>query len=490
MIPDSAIEIAAAVKAGTLSAEEAARRSLAAAKDRDPELGAFLEIFEDSAIAAARAVDDKRKSGADLGSLAGVPVAIKDNILSFGHRASCGSKMLENYRAPYDSTVVARLKAQDAIILGRTNCDEFAMGSSTENSAFFTTKNPWDDKRVPGGSSGGSAAAVAEGFVPLALGSDTGGSIRQPASFCGVVGMKPTYGRVSRYGLIAFASSLDQIGPLSRTVADAALALAAIAGPDPRDSTCSNRPAEDYANGLGGGLRGLRIGIPREFLETQGLDPEVERSVRDAIKTLESLGASVKEISLPHSSYAVNAYYLIAPAEASSNLARFDGIRYGRSSPMSSDVVGAYELSRSEGLGPEVKRRIMLGTYALSAGYYDAYYAKAVRVRTLIRRDFDDAFRDVDILAAPTSPTTAFRLGEHAKDPLSMYLSDIFTIPANLAGIPALSLPCGLSRSGLPIGLQLLGPAFSDALLLRVAAVLEKNRPFPSRGGRAALSAS
>ncbi len=473
----SAAQIAAQVAAGAITAENVAGDHWARIEKVEPRLKAFVTLLKEPSLAQARAVDVKRAKGARLGRLAGVPVALKDNILLKGVETTCSSKILKGFRAPYDATVVERLKAEDAVFVGKTNLDEFAMGSSTENSAFFPTANPWDTDRVPGGSSGGSAAAVAAGCCPLALGSDTGGSIRQPAAFCGVVGLKPTYGLVSRYGLIAFASSLDQIGPFTRTVEDAALALAVFAGHDPRDSTSAAEPPARALKGLAGDVKGLRIGLPREYF-IAGMDPEVEQSVRAAVELLKSLGATVRELSLPHTKYAVATYYLIAPSEASSNLARFDGIRYGFSQRQAQSLEEVYEASRGEGFGPEVKRRIMLGTYALSSGYYDAYYAKAQRVRTLIARDFAQAFKEVDVVAAPTTPTPPFRFGEKTGDPLAMYLSDIFTIPSNMAGNASLSVPCGLSRSGLPIGLQLIGPAFGEGTILRAARALEAAKPF------------
>ncbi len=481
----SAAEIARGVKDGKHSATEVAEAFLLRIRRFDAKLRCFLAVLEDAARAQARAVDAKRGRGETLGPLAGVPVALKDNLQLLGAPTTCASRILEGYTAPYDATVTVRLKAADAVILGKTNLDEFAMGSSTENSAYFKTANPWDLSKVPGGSSGGSTAAVAGGLCAAALGSDTGGSIRQPASFCGVVGLKPTYGRVSRYGLVAFASSLDQIGPLTRTVEDSALMMAAIAGPDPRDSTCADRPVPDFSRVLAEGIRGLRVGLPREYF-IAGTDPEVDRAVRSGVDLLKRMGAEIREVSLPHSKYAVSAYYVIAPSEASSNLARFDGIRYGARSQDGADLLDAYEATRGVGFGAEVKRRIMLGTYALSAGYYDAYYAKAQRVRTLVRGDFAEAFREVDLIATPTAPTAAFGIGEKSSDPLAMYLSDVFTIPSNLAGIPGISVPCAMSARGLPIGLQFMAPAFREELLIRAAAVLERERPFPAPWDREA----
>jgi len=470
--------LARAVASGQASAEEVLREHLARLRAWEPQLGAYLRVLEPQALAQARAVDAKRGRGEALGRLAGVPVAVKDNMLVRGVETTAGSRVLQGHTAAYDATVVRRLLDEDAVLLGQTNMDEFAMGSSTENSAFQVTRNPWDADRVPGGSSGGSAAAVAAGLCRLALGSDTGGSIRQPASFCGVVGLKPTYGRVSRHGLIAFASSLDQIGPLARSVEDAALALSVIAGPDPMDSTCATMPVPDYLQSLGAGVKGLRVGLPKEYF-VAGLDPEVEAAVRAAVAELGKLGAEVREVSLPHTRYAVSAYYVLAPSEASSNLARFDGVRYGRRSARAKTLQELYELSRGEGFGPEVKRRIMLGTYALSAGYYDAYYGKAQRVRTLIRGDFSAAFQQVDVIAAPVAPSAAFRLGEKSSDPVAMYLGDALTIPSSMAGNASLSLPCGLTQAGLPIGLQLIADSFCEGTLLRAAAAYERAHPFP-----------
>jgi aspartyl-tRNA(Asn)/glutamyl-tRNA(Gln) amidotransferase subunit A len=397
-----------------------------------------------------------------------------------GEPTSAGSRILEGFVSPYDSTVVERLRASGAVIVGRTNLDEFAMGSSTENSAFGPSRNPWDPDRTPGGSSGGSAAAVAAGIVPLALGSDTGGSIRQPAACVGVVGMKPTYGRVSRWGLVAFASSLDQIGPFTRTAADCALALGAISGHDPRDSTSLPEAVPDYRAAQTGDVSGLVIGLPREYFEAKGADPQVLESVHASVAELERAGAKLRSVSLPHTRYGIAVYYLIAPAEASSNLARYDGVRYGHRAKGARDLRDLYHRTRSEGFGPEVKRRILLGTYVLSAGYYDAYYRKAQQVRTLLRRDFEEAFRGCDVIATPTSPEVAFRIGEKASDPLSMYLSDIYTVTANLAGIPGVSVPCGFVR-GLPVGLQILGRALDEATVLRVADAWQRRSDFHLR---------
>ena len=442
----------------------------------DNDVKAYLALTPEAALADAAAADALFTAADDparLPALLGIPLAVKDVILVEGVPTTCGSRILEDFMPPYEATVTAKLRAAGAVILGKTNTDEFAMGSSTENSAYFTTHNPWDLSRVPGGSSGGSAAAVAAGECLGALGSDTGGSVRQPAGLCGVVGLKPTYGRVSRYGLVAFASSLDQIGPLARDVTDAALLLNTIAGYDPRDSTSMNVPVPGYRAALTGDVRGLRVGVPREYF-IDGMQPQVEQAVRAAIDTLAALGAEVVEISLPNTEHALPVYYLIAPAEASANLARFDGVRYGLRHPDAETMWQGYTMTRGAGFGPEVKRRIMLGTYALSAGYYDAYYLKAQQVRTLLKQDFDQAFQQVDVIACPTSPTTAFKIGEKADDPLSMYLADVFTLSLNLAGNCGLSLPCGFDAAGLPIGLQLIGPAFGEGTILRAAHAYEQ----------------
>jgi aspartyl-tRNA(Asn)/glutamyl-tRNA(Gln) amidotransferase subunit A len=419
---------------------------------------------------------DRRIAAGEAGPLTGIPMALKDVICTRGVLTTCSSRMLENFVPPYDATVTRRLREAGAVLLGKTNMDEFAMGSSTENSAFFPTRNPWDLERVPGGSSGGSAAAVAADECLFALGSDTGGSIRQPAALCGIVGLKPTYGRVSRYGLVAFASSLDQIGPLTKDVTDCALVMQVIAGHDPADSTSANVPVPDYRAALTGDIRGLRVGVPKEYF-VAGMQPEVEACVREAIAQLGRLGAEIEEISLPHTDYALATYYIIAPAEASSNLARYDGVKYGYSALDKDDLWEAYSATRQYGFGPEVKRRIMLGTYALSSGYYDAYYVKAQKVRTLIKQDFDQAFERVDVVATPTSPTVAFRLGEKTQDPLQMYLSDVCTLPINIAGIAGISIPCGFA-GGLPVGLQLIGKPFDESTLLRVAYAYEQSTTF------------
>jgi aspartyl-tRNA(Asn)/glutamyl-tRNA(Gln) amidotransferase subunit A len=434
----------------------------------DGEIGAYLTLTRERAMEQADHIDRMAAEGKPLPPMGGVPVAIKDVMCTRGVRTTAGSKILGNFIPPYDCTAVARLEAAGAVVLGKLNCDEFAMGSSNENSAFHPVHNPRDKTRVPGGSSGGSAAAVAAEMAVAALGSDTGGSIRQPAAFCGVVGMMPTYGRVSRYGLIAFASSLDHIGPLARTVKDAAIVLRTIAGRDPMDSTSADVPVPDYVAELDRPVRGVRIGVAKEYFG-EGLDPEVRKAVEDGIQTLAKLGCEVVPVSLPHSKYAIPTYYLVATAEASSNLARFDGVRYGYRAKNARTLSEMYRRSRDEGFGAEVKRRIMLGTYALSAGYYDAYYLKAQKVRTLLTRDFHEAFNKVDAIVTPTTPTAAFKLGEKVDDPLAMYLADIYTVTADLAGIPGISIPCGRTRGNLPIGLQILGKHFDEATILRVA---------------------
>lgn len=480
----SAYEVSRLLARKEIGAEELTRAALDRIEAVEGQVKAFVTLTPEAALEQARAVDTARVRGDDLGPLAGLPMALKDNLCTEGVRTTCSSKMLENWVPPYDAFVVKKLKEAGAVFLGKLNMDEFAMGSSTENSRFFPTRNPWDLERVPGGSSGGPAAAVAAGEVFYSLGSDTGGSIRQPASFCGVVGMKPTYGRVSRSGLVAFASSLDQIGPLTREVIDCALVLQAIAGHDPADSTSADLPVPDYLAALQTDIKGIKVGVPKEYFAA-GIEPEVAALVRRAIDRLADLGAICEEISLPHTEYALPAYYLVAPAEASSNLARYDGVAYGFRLP-GKDLVDMYTKTRSEGFGPEVKRRIMLGTYALSSGYYDAYYLKALKVRTLIRRDFEEAFQHYDVLATPTSPTVAFRFGERLGDPLSMYLSDLFTIPVNMAGLPAISIPCGFSQ-GLPVGLQLIAKPFAEEILFRVAYTFEQAtasmRRWPRLGG-------
>lgn len=450
----------------------------------DNQIRAYLSLTPELAIEQARAADERlaraRRTGEEtLPPLLGIPLAIKDVLCTAGITTTCGSHILDGFVPPYDATVVARLQEAGFVLLGKTNTDEFAMGSSTENSAYFTTRNPWDLTRVPGGSSGGSAAAVATGEALGALGTDTGGSVRQPAAFCGIVGLKPTYGRVSRYGLVAFASSLDQVGTLTRDVADSALLLGVIAGPDPHDSTAVSEPVPDYLAQLQGEVKGLRIGVPKEYF-VSGIEPGVEAAVREALVQFQTLGVTVETVSLPHTEYALPVYYLLAPAEASANLARYDGVKYGFSVPNACDHKELYKLTRAQGFGAEVKRRIMLGTYALSAGYYDAYYLKAQKVRTLIRQDFDRAFQSVDAIVAPTSPSVAFPIGARVDDPLQMYLSDIFTLSANLAGICGVSIPCGFSQ-GLPVGLQILGRAFDEATILRLAYAYEQSTPWHTR---------
>ena len=446
---------------------------------RDPKIGAFLTVCHERALDDARAADQRRASGED-GPLLGVPIALKDVILTRGVRTTAASRILEGFVGPYDATVTQRLAAAGAVLLGKLNCDEFAMGSSTENSGLQTTRNPWDPERTPGGSSGGSAAAVAAGECPISLGTDTGGSIRQPAAHCGVVGMKPSYGRVSRYGIIAYASSLDQVGPLGRNVRDCAHVLHAIAGHDPRDSTSVPEPVPDYVSSLGASLAGTRIGIPAEYF-VEGMQPAVADAVAAAIEAMVGEGCKRVDLALPHTEHAMATYYLIATAEASSNLARYDGVKYGLRREAGGGLLDMYRETREAGFGSEVKRRIMLGTYALSAGYYDAYYLKAQQVRTLIRRDFERAFADVDVIVTPISPTTAFRLGEKTDDPLQMYLTDVFTIAVNLAGLPAISIPCGYDEAGLPIGLQVIGKPFAEERVLQVAHAYEQLSPWRGR---------
>jgi aspartyl-tRNA(Asn)/glutamyl-tRNA(Gln) amidotransferase subunit A len=445
----------------------------------DGRVAAYLTVTRELALGQAAAADARWAAGRPRGPLDGVPVAVKDVLCTRGVRTTCGSRILESYVPPYDAAAVTRLAEAGAVLLGKLNLDEFAMGSSTEHSAFFPTRNPWDPARVPGGSSGGAAAAVAARLAAATLGTDTGGSIRQPAAFCGVVGVKPTYGRVSRYGLVAFASSLDQIGPFGRSVADAALVLQAIAGHDPADSTSVDRPVPDYGAALSRGVEGLRLGVPSEYF-IEGMDPEVEAAVREAIAVLEKAGAAVEPVSLPHTEYALAAYYLIAPAEASSNLARYDGVKYGLRAGGARDLTEMYGRTRAAGFGAEVKRRVMLGTYALSAGYHDAYYGKAQRVRTLVRRDFEQAFERVDLIVTPTTPNVAFRFGDKA-DPVQMYLNDVFAVPANLAGLPGVSVPAGFTGGGLPIGLQLVGRAFDEATVLGAAWAYERATDWHTR---------
>jgi len=474
----TACEIRDAFTGGRLSARAVLEELFSIIQDREPPVDAFLTLMQEQALERAEALDEKRRSGQRPGVLAGIPVAVKDNICTRGTRTTCASGILRNFVPPYDAHVVERLLAEDAIIIGKTNLDEFAMGSSTENSAFKITRNPWDTTRIPGGSSGGSAAAVAARMAPLALGSDTGGSVRQPAALCGVVGVKPTYGRVSRYGLVAFASSLDQIGPFARTAEDAALLLGVIAEPDRKDTTCTNRAAGDYLSACRRPIERLTMGLPEEFF-IEGTDPQVVKALEEARRQFERIGVKFKDVSLPHSridmvggrpsSYAVACYYILCTAEASSNLARYDGVRYGHRSHTHQDMMDMYSRSRAEGFGDEVKRRIMLGTYALSSGYYDAYYLKAARVRNLIAQDFKRAFESVDLILSPATPTPAFKIGEKTDDPLEMYLSDIFTISCNLAGICGVSVPCGFTDDGLPIGMQLMGRHWDEARLLRAA---------------------
>jgi aspartyl-tRNA(Asn)/glutamyl-tRNA(Gln) amidotransferase subunit A len=464
-----------AVRSGARSAVEVCREALTRIEAADPALHAFNTVAAEHALARAAEIDRDHSRFRDA-PLAGVPVALKDNICTRGIKTTASSRILENFVPPYDATVVSRLTAAGAVIIGKTNCDEFAMGSSTENSAFGPSHNPWALDRIPGGSSGGSAVAVAAGMTPLALGSETGGSIRQPAAMCGILGLKTTYGRVSRYGLLAFGSSLDQIGPLTRRASDAAIALAVVAGSDPADATCSSAPVDDYSAALTGEVRGTRIGVPWSLLES-GVDPDIASAFKNALDVLKARGATVIDIDMPHAKYAIPVYYLVATAEASSNLARYDGVRYGFRDPQN-ELGAMYSRTREKGFGAEVKRRIMLGTYVLSAGYYDAYYVKAQQVRTLILRDYDQAFERVDVVAMPTSPTPPFKLGERTSDPLQMYLADIFTVSANLAGLPAVSMPCGFTPSAsgaLPVGLQLTGRRFDEATLLRMTDAYERD---------------
>jgi aspartyl-tRNA(Asn)/glutamyl-tRNA(Gln) amidotransferase subunit A len=476
----TAAELVALQAAGRASAVEIADAHLAAIEKLDGTYKAFQHVEPARVRAVAAAVDAKRASRQPLGPLAGVPVAVKDVLCTKGMPTTCSSKMLAGYVPPYDADAVERLQAADAVVLGKTNMDEFAMGSSTENSAYFTTRNPWDIERIPGGSSGGSAAAVAGRLAPLSLGTDTGGSIRQPAALCGIVGLKPTYGRCSRYGLIAFASSLDQVGPFARDLTDTALLLGVIAGHDRRDSTSVPEPVPDYTATLNTPVTGLRIGVPKEFFG-DGLDAEVRAAVEAALKEYQRQGATLVDVSLPHSPFALAAYYIVAPAEASSNLARFDGMHYGHRTAEAGDLIATYARSRSEGFGPEVRRRIMIGTYVLSSGYKDAYYLKALKIRRLVKQDYDTAFERCDVIMGPTSPVAAFKAGDKSDDPLAMYLNDIYTVSGNLAGIPGVSVPCGLTAGGLPIGLQLLGPAFSEEKLLRVGRMYERATDWHTR---------
>jgi len=443
-------------------------------------LHSFVTLTEELAYEQAEEAGRRFSSGNNLSSLTGIPISIKDIICTQGLLTTCASKILSNFIPPYDGTVIKRLREAGAVFVGKTNMDEFGMGSSTETSYFGVTKNPWDLGRIPGGSSGGSAAAVASDECIASLGTDTGGSVRQPAALCGVVGLKPSYGRVSRFGLIAYASSLDQIGPITKDVMDCAILMKEIAGHDPLDSTSARIPVPDYCRSLAQGIKGMRIGVPKEYF-VEGIDPDVERAVKDALRIFEKLGATCDEVSLPHTEYALAAYYIIAPAEASSNLARYDGVKYGYRTESAESLLDMYMKTRAEGFGTEVKRRIMLGTYALSAGYYEAYYKKAQQVRTLVKKDFDEAFEHFHVLVTPTSPTPAFRIGERLDDPLKMYLSDVYTIPINLAGITALSIPCGFSHEGLPIGLQIIGKQFQEDVVLRVAYAFEKDTDYHLR---------
>lgn len=468
---------------GEISSRELTESVFSRIDKAEGKIRAYITITRDTAMKESEEADRMLKTGVmgqGSSSILGVPLAIKDNICTDGIRTTCSSKILGNFVPPYESTVTRRLKDAGYILLGKTNMDEFAMGSSTENSVLGPTRNPWNLDRIPGGSSGGSAAAVASDECIAALGSDTGGSIRQPAACCGVVGLKPTYGRVSRYGLVAFASSLDQIGPITKDVEDSAILMNIIGGHDPLDSTSADIPLPDFRKALNRDIRGLRIGIPDEYF-LEGMDKEVEKSIRDAIKVIEGLGAETIKISLPHTGYAIATYYILATSEASSNLARYDGVKYGFRIEKSGDLLDMYIKTRSRGFGIEVKRRIMLGTYALSSGYYEAYYRKAQQVRTLIKRDFDEAFKKIDAIITPTSPTAAFRIGEKAEDPLQMYLSDIFTISVNLAGVPAISIPCGFTSDNLPIGLQLIGKHFDEETILRIAHVYEQNTEWHRR---------
>jgi len=475
------------LQSGEVSSCELVEDHLNRLEAAEPSLHAYLEVTAERARSDARRIDEARAAGEDLGPLAGLPLAIKDNLCTRGVRTTCASRMLDQFVPPYESTVTERLWQAGGVLVGKTNLDEFAMGGSTETSAFGATQNPWNTDHVPGGSSGGSAAAVASGSCIASLGSDTGGSIRQPASFCGVVGLKPTYGRVSRWGLVAFASSLDQVGPFATSVADAAELLQVIAGPDPRDSTCLKADVPDFSSGLNQSIKGLKVGVIRECFEAEGLDAEVKASTQAAAAQLEALGAELVEVSCPRFTDGIATYYVIAPSEASANLARYDGVKYGFRAADAESLAAMTARSRAEGFGAEVQRRILIGTYALSAGYVDAYYRKAQQVRTLIRRDFDAAFESVDVLLTPTAPSTAFKAGAHADDPLAMYLADLLTIPVNLAGLPAISVPCGFSDAGLPIGVQLIGNVLDEARLLRVAHQYEQAAAVNSHRPEAAL---
>jgi aspartyl-tRNA(Asn)/glutamyl-tRNA(Gln) amidotransferase subunit A len=467
-MPQSAVQLAECLRRKEISSREVIEELFPRLRVENERIHAYVTLCEEQARKTAEDIDNRRARGEELSPWAGIPIGVKDVLCTKGIRTTCSSKMLENFVPPYDATVVRKLKEHGFVIVGKTNMDEFAMGSSTENSAFFTTRNPVDPERVPGGSSGGSAAASAAGIPALTLGSDTGGSIRQPAALCGCVGLKPTYGRVSRYGLIAFASSLDQVGPFAQTVEDAALLLGVIAGHDAMDATSIPGPIPAYLAALKGDIRGTKIGVPKECFG-EGLDPEVKAEVEKGLKTLEGLGCEIVEVSLPHTGYGIAAYYFICTAEASSNLARYDGVCFGHRAKEEGDIIDMASKTRAEGFGAEVKRRIMLGTYVLSAGFYDAYYLKAQRVRTLIKRDFDTAFGRCDLVVTPTSPSTAFKIGEKSSDPLSMYLSDIYTTTVNLAGVAGISVPCGKDSQGLPVGMQIISPALGEENLLRVA---------------------
>ncbi len=467
------------IRGKEISSRELTRAILDRIERWNPRINAYVTVLPEKAMKDALACDEEQRKGAAIGPLHGVPVGLKDIFCTRGIRTTCGSRILHDFLPPYDATVARKVRSAGAVLLGKQNMDEFAMGSSTETSHFGTSRNPWAPDRIPGGSSGGTAAAVAAGLCFAGVGTDTGGSIRQPASVCGVVGLKPTYGRVSRYGMIAFASSLDQGGPITRTVPDAALLLSVIAGHDERDSTSVDLPVPGYLAAAGEGVKGLKVGLPREYFEEKGLEPDVRAAVEKALAALTAQGAQAVEISLPHTRYAVAAYYIVAPAEASSNLARYDGVRYGHRARCDGGLIEMMSRTRSEGFGAEVKRRIMIGTYALSAGYHEAYYGKALKVRTLIRKDFEEAFGKADVILTPTSPTPAFRIGERTGDPLRMYLSDVYTIPCNLAGIPGISVPCGFSGEGLPIGAQILARHFREEDLFRAAAAVEREIPLP-----------
>lgn len=472
-------ELREKLKRREISARELTSEFLKRIEKVDNDIHSYITITKDESLKQAEDLDNKVKAGKDL-PLLGIPLAIKDLICIKGIRTTCGSKILSNYVPPYDATVIKKLRESGALFLGKLNMDEFAMGSSTETSHFGVTRNPWNLDVIPGGSSGGSAASVSADECAGSLGSDTGGSIRQPASMCGITGLKPTYGRVSRFGLVAFASSLDQIGPMTKDVTDTAILMNVISGRDPLDSTSADLPVPDFTKSLLNNVKGLKIGIPKEYF-VEGMDGDVEKSIRDAVELFKKLGAEIKEVSLPHTDYAVSAYYVIAPAEASSNLARYDGVKYGYRTDNSKNLLSMYKKTREEGFGAEVKRRIMLGTYTLSSGYYDAYYLKAQKVRTLIKKDFDDTFKNCDILLTPTAPTPAFKIGEKFDNPIQMYLSDIFTISVNLAGVPAISIPCGFSKNGLPIGLQIIGRHFDEETIIRAAYTFEQNTDYHTK---------